>query len=344
MIIVQTPLRISFLGGGTDFEDYYLHHGGAILSTAIDKHIFVIVKERFDDLICINYTKRESVEKVDDVKHELVREALRLTGIDKGIEITTLADIPAEGTGLGSSSSITAGLLQALYAYKGERKTAGALAKEACQIEIDILGKPIGKQDQYIAAYGNLRFISFNESDISVENVMLSQEGKRKLNDSLLLVYTGITRNSSDVLEEQRDNIHRNVDVLSEMKTLSFKAKEALVDNAFDEFGEILHQGWELKRTLASKITNSEIDAIYEVARNAGATGGKITGAGSGGFLLLYCPQGKKDEVRRAMKSLRELPFNIDSAGSKVIFNYEEYRNSVVDITYISKVGDSSLT
>lgn len=321
MIIVQTPLRISFVGGGTDFEDFYLDNGGAVISTAIDKYVFVIVKERFDDLICLNYTQRERVERVDDIGHELVREAMRLTGVSKGIEITTLADVPAEGTGLGSSSSVTVGLLQALYAYQGELRTVETLAQEACRIEIDILKHPIGRQDQYIAAYGNLRFITFSDAGVEVEKVELPPQEKRRLNDSLLCFYTGMTRKASEILEEQKANINGRLAILSELKRLAFKAREAIVSGAFDEFGEILHSGWELKKTLASKITNSQIDERYEAARKAGAIGGKITGAGGGGFLLLYCPKEKQDAVRRAIR-LRELPFCFESDGSKVIFNY----------------------
>jgi len=321
MIVVQTPLRISFVGGGTDFEDFYLTHGGAVLSAAIDKCVFVIVKERFDDLICVNYTQRERVERVDELRHELVREAMRMTSVSKGVEITTLADVPAEGTGLGSSSSITVGLLQALYAYQGELKTAETLAEEACRIEIDILKKPIGKQDQYIAAYGNLRFITFSDAAVKAEKAAITPENKRRLSESLLCFYTGTTRKSSEILEEQKANIPDRLAVLDEMKTLAFRAKESLIEGAFDEFGEILHSGWELKKTLASKITNSRIDEVYEAARKAGALGGKVTGAGGGGFLLLYCPKEKQDEVRKVLK-LREFPFRFERDGSKVIFNY----------------------
>ena len=321
MIVVQTPLRMSFAGGGTDFDEFYLSHGGAVISTAIDKYVFIIVKERFDDLICLNYTKRERVERVDDLQHELVREAMRMTGVSKGVEITTLADIPAEGTGLGSSSSVTVGLLQALYTYQGELTTAKKLAEEACRIEIDILKHPIGRQDQYIAAYGNLRFITFSDAGVEVEKVELPPEEKRRLNDALLCFYTGVTRKAREILEEQKANINDRLNVLGEMKKLAFQAKGAIMRGAFDEFGEILHSSWELKKTLASKITNPQIDEWYEAARKVGAIGGKITGAGGGGFLLLYCPKEKQDAVRKTLK-LRELPFRFESDGSKVIFNY----------------------
>ena len=234
MIVVQTPLRVSFLGGGTDFEDFYTNHGGAVLSTTIDKCVFIIVKERFDNLICANYTKRETVEEVSQLQHELVREALKITDIKNGIEITTLSDIPAEGTGLGSSSSIAVGLLQALHTYRGELVTAKTLAEEACQIEIDILKKPIGKQDQYIASYGNTCFITFNKDNIGVERINLLPENKKKLNDNLLLFYTGVTRKSDTILSEQKTNIASRIEMLSKMRGLAFEARDALTAGELD--------------------------------------------------------------------------------------------------------------
>jgi D-glycero-alpha-D-manno-heptose-7-phosphate kinase len=320
MIVVQTPLRISFLGGGTDFEDFYKVHGGAVLSTAIDKYVFVIVKERFDDFICVNYTQRERVEQVDNLKHELVREAMKITGVSKGIEITTLADVPAEGTGLGSSSSVSVGLLQALYAYYGEIKTAETLANEACDIEINRLKKPIGKQDQYIAAYGNMCFITF-DNKIQVTRLNIPGDMKRKLNERLLCFYTGVTRKSSDILEEQKANITDKSAVLNEMCKLAIAGKAALETGELDEFGRLLHTSWELKKSLASKVSNSAIDEMYEASRKAGAIGGKISGAGGGGFLLLYCPKEKQDDIRNTLH-LKELPFRFEKDGSKVIFNY----------------------
>jgi len=322
MIIVQVPLRVSFLGGGTDFEDFYSCYGGAVLSTAIDKCVFVIVKERFDDMIYVNYSKKEIVDRFDKLEHELVREAMRITGVTKGIEITTLADIPAEGTGLGSSSSITVGLLQALYAYRGEIVTAKPLAEEACHIEIDILKKPIGRQDQYIASYGNVRFITFNKSGIEVGKIELSPEDKKRLNDNLLLFYTGVTRKSSEILSEQKANISSRVEVLCEMQKLAYEARDAILEGEFGTFGEILHKGWELKKKMASKVTNLTIDDIYETACRAGAVGGKVTGAGGGGFILFYCPKDKQDDVTRVLEGLRQLPFRFQQDGSKVIFNY----------------------
>jgi len=322
MIIVQTPLRISFFGGGTDFEDFYRNHGGVVLSTTINKYVFVIVKERFDDMIYVNYSRKEIVDSFEKLEHELIREAMRITGVTKGVEITTLADVPASGTGLGSSSSITVGLLQALYAYQGELKTAETLAREACQIEIDVLRKPIGKQDQYIAAYGNMRFITFNNSSVKLEKLELSSEDKRRLDDNFLLFYTGLAKISSKILSEQKANINDHLETLSEMRGLAFRARDAIAEGAFDELGELLDRSWKLKKQLASKISNARIDKIYEAALKAGAIGGKIAGSGGGGFLLLYCPKERQGEVQKALKGLRELPFRFERDGSKVIFNY----------------------
>jgi len=322
VIVVQTPLRLSFVGGGTDFRQYYAERGGAVLTSAIDKYVFVIVKERFDDLIYVNYSQKEIVDDVASIKHDLVREAMRLTGVTRGVEITTLADIPSEGTGLGSSSSITVGLLNALYAYKGESVGAERLAREACQIEIETLGSPIGVQDQYIAAYGGVRFLSFNHHGVDVERVDLSPLQRRLLDENLLLFYTGMTRKSAEILQQQKANIKSRQDVLDQMRDLAHQARETLASGDLDGFGAMLRRGWELKRQLASKISNDMIDLALEKAQQAGAVGGKVTGAGGGGFLLVYCPKEHRDRVRAALSGMRELPFRFEQDGSKVIFNY----------------------
>ena len=323
MIVTQTPLRVSFLGGGTDFRGFYEREEGCVLSSAIDKYIFVIIKERFDDKIRVGYTRTEMVDSLDDVQHELVREALRKTGITHKIEISTMGDIPSAGTGLGSSSTVTVGALNAMHLHLGEVRDAARLASEACEIEIDALGKPIGKQDQYIVAYGGLRFIRFKpDGTVEVEKVTLSDDAYRRLSGNLVLFYTGITRSASTVLKEQVDNIDDRFGVLCRMKQLAVEARACLEQGDVDEFGELLHLGWEYKKQLASGISNGRIDGMYEAARQAGAVGGKISGAGGGGFLLLYCPVERQDNVRRALASLRELPFALERDGSKAIFNY----------------------
>jgi len=326
MIVTQTPIRISFLGGGTDFRQYFQKEEGWVLSSAIDRYIFVIIKKRFDHKIRIGYTRTELVDSIDELQHELVREALRKTGIRRGVEITTMGDIPAAGSGMGSSSTVTVGLLNAMYQYLGVMKDAETLAREACEIEIDVLGKPIGLQDQFIAAYGGQRFIRFNrDGRVEVEALRLPDQQREQLSRSLLLFFTNVTRRAETVLEEQVNNIHARFDVLREMKRLAVLARAAICVGEFDEFGLLLHQGWELKKQMASRVTNPSIDDLYETARKAGALGGKITGAGGGGFLLLYCPLHRQDKVRNALRELHELPFNLECDGTKVIFNYRRY-------------------
>jgi D-glycero-alpha-D-manno-heptose-7-phosphate kinase len=323
VIITQTPLRISFLGGGTDFREYFQQEEGWVLSCAIDKYIFVTIKERYDDRIRIGYTKTELVDDIDEISHELVRECLRKTGIHKRIEISTVGDIPSEGSGLGSSSTVTVGLLNAMYTYLGTPKEPETLAREACEIEIDVLGKPIGIQDQYIAAYGGQRFIHFcSTGSVRVERLALDREQTRKLNRNLMLFFTGVTRQAASVLGEQRQNIPDRLHILREMKRLALEAKASIECGEFDELGRLLDEGWQLKRQMASGVSNSSIDNLYQRARQAGAYGGKITGAGGGGYLLLYCPVSKQDDVRAALGELTELPFNTEQDGSKVIFNY----------------------
>ncbi len=322
MIITQTPLRISLAGGGTDFAGFYTREDGCVLSTAIDRYVYVIVKERFDDLVYVNYSRKEIVERIDDLKHELVREAMRVTGVLDGVEITTLADIPSEGSGLGSSSSLTVGLLNALHAYRGDPRPAEELAAEACRIEIDVLGKPIGKQDQYIAAYGNLRLFRFAaDGSVGGQPLQLSDAARRRLSANLLLFYTARTRRSADILVEQRDSIAARMESLRAMKAQADTARQLLESGQLDEVGRLLDRAWQVKKTLASRISDAELDAMYAAGIEAGALGGKICGAGGGGFLLLYCPAERQEDVRQALSAYREMPFALERDGSKVIFN-----------------------
>ncbi|MFL2651570.1 MAG: GHMP kinase [Anaerolineales bacterium] len=322
MIVVRTPLRISFLGGGTDFPDYYRNHGGLVLSTAIDKYIYVIVKQRFDNMIYVNYSRKEIVENVDEIQHELVRESMRITGVKRGVEITTLADVPSSGTGLGSSSTVTVGLLQALYSYSGKLVTAETLARNACEIEIDRCNKPIGVQDQFIAAYGGFRAISFDKDDaVTVSELGLDNELIRRLNRNMMLFYTNVTRPSESILVEQRENISEREDSLAGLRELAAQACDCLKNGDLSQFGDMLHSGWELKRGLASGVSNQNLDDLYNASRKAGAIGGKIAGAGGGGFLLLYAPLAAQDNVRNALSSLRELPFLFERDGSRVVFD-----------------------
>lgn len=323
MIISQTPLRISFFGGGTDFRGFYAQEPGMVLSSAIDKYIFVTIKERFDEKIRVGYTRTELVDTVDEVEHELVRECLRRTGIASGVEINTMADIPSEGSGLGSSSTLTVGLLHAMYTYLGTPKDHAALAREACEIEIEVLKKPIGVQDQYIAAFGGQRVLQFcPDEQVGVQQVGMQPRVARRLNQNLMLFYTNVPRKAESVLSEQRDNIEDRRTLLREMKRMVAIGRAALEDGEIDDFGILLHEAWQLKKQLASKVSNSAIDELYDAATRAGALGGKITGAGGGGFLLLYCPREKQDDVRDALHDLPELPFHLERDGTKIIFNY----------------------
>ena len=326
MIISQTPLRISLSGGGTDLPNYYQMHEGFVVSTAIDKYLYVIVKERFDDLIYVDYSKKEIVQKIDEIQHDIVREAARLTKIKDGIEIMMLADIPSEGSGLGSSSSLTVGLLNAFYQYQGILVTSKQLAEEACKIEIDILKRPIGKQDQYIAAYGGLKSFRFCKDDsVVVEDINMDSEHKRKLGSNLLLFFTSTTRNASTILEEQNDNIKDTIPFHHKIKKLAFETFTSLKKSDIQDVGKYLKENWDLKKKLAEKISNSEIDKMVDIAMNAGASGAKISGAGGGGFLLVYCERNHQDRLRLAMKEYRELPFLLEKYGSKVIFDQTRY-------------------
>ena len=323
MIIIQTPLRVSLFGGGTDFPSYFREHGGCVLSSAIDKYIFITIKKRFDRKLRVGWTRTEMVDSVDEIQHELIREALLKTGITQGVEITTMGDIPSEGSGLGSSSTVTVGALHAMYAFHRELVLCERLAREACEIEVDILGKPIGIQDQYIAAYGGLRFMEFTTSgEVVSRKVEVDERTMRRLNDNLLLFFTGVTRKADNILTEQKANIREHLSLLCEMKHITRTAYCELEAGNTDAIGLLLHESWQLKKQLASQISNKVVDEMYAAARQAGAIGGKISGAGGGGFLLLYCPNGRQESVRDALKDLQELPFRLGQDGSKVIFDY----------------------
>jgi len=323
VIISQTPLRVSFAGGGTDLAAYYEEREGFVVSTAIDKFAYVIVKERFDDAIYLNYMRKEIRERVDEIEHELIREAMRTTGVDRGVEVTLLSDIPSEGAGLGSSSSFTVGLLNALYLYRGEQVTPERLAREACEIEIQRLGKPIGKQDQYIAAYGGLRAFRFRrDGSVDVERLAVPAARLRELGERLFLFFTGRTRKADVILEEQRSRTPDRAGELDGIKRLALELKPEVEAGSFDRLGEVLHAGWELKRRLADGISDGPIEEMYQRARAHGALGGKICGAGGGGFLLVYCPPERYERLAKGMRDYRMLPFQLERDGSKVIFNY----------------------
>jgi D-glycero-alpha-D-manno-heptose-7-phosphate kinase len=324
MIITRTPLRISFAGGGSDLPAFYQQERGAVVSTAINKYIYITVNPKFDSKIRASYSVTEIVDTVDELQHELIREALNLLGVRQGIEITSISDIPSQGTGLGSSSSYTVGLLNALHAHRGQMAGAERLASEACHIEIDRCRQPIGKQDQFIAAYGGLQYIRFNpDGSVYADPVLCSPATRKQLASRLLLLYTGLTRRADDILAEQSRETHTDQEKRASLRTmvcLADQLAEALGRDDLDAFGEILHTGWLEKRKLASGISNDRIDNWYQRARAAGAIGGKILGAGGGGFLLLYADPAHHTDICRALPELRHIPFHFCPQGSKVVF------------------------
>ncbi|MFH1724578.1 MAG: GHMP kinase [Elusimicrobiota bacterium] len=320
MIISRTPFRISFAGGGTDLASFYCDEPGAVVSSAIDKYMYVSAHPYFDERIMLKYSRTELVDRVSEVRHPLVREAMRLVGVRRGIEIASMADI-AGGTGLGSSSSFTVGLLHALHAFKGEYVPAEQLAREACLVEIERVKEPIGKQDQTIAAHGGFQFIEFlpNE-EVRVSPIICSPRGLTRLHARLMLFYTGITRRAGSILRRARARSKANKRVLRGMRGLADEARKRLQAGRADDFGRILHEGWLMKRSLAEGVSTGGIDRLYDRARRAGAVGGKILGAGGGGFLLLYADPSKQEGVRRAMKGWREIRFRFEPEGSKIVY------------------------
>lgn len=324
MIITRTPLRVSFAGGGSDMPSYYRQYGGAVVSTAISKYIFVTVNKKFDGAIRLSYSKTEHASSVGEIEHPIARAALTLTNVTGGVEITTIADIPSSGTGLGSSSSFTVGLLHALHAYQGRRVDAAQLGEESCHIEIDVCGAPIGKQDQYAAAYGGFNFIRFEpDGAVSVEPLICSPEALATVERNILMLYTGRTRSANSILSEQSANSASSKDTqstLHKMTALTKDFAQAMQRGECDTVGEILHEGWELKKNLASGISDAGIDDMYNRGRKAGAIGGKILGAGAGGFLLFYAPQERHSAIIHALPKLRPMPIQFERTGSQVIF------------------------
>ncbi len=326
MIISKTPVRISFLGGGTDYPDYFRHYGGMTLATSIDKFSYVTVKELrplFDYKIRIGYSKTELVNSVEEIQHPAVRACLQFTKIKGDIEIHYIGDLPAR-TGLGSSSSFTVGLLHALHAFKGEMVDTAQLAKEAIYVEQEVIKERVGCQDQYCCALGGLRLFHFNaDGTIYGEPLPITTKRLENFQQSLLLFYTGIRRYAHQVLEEQLERTKQG-DIVGNLKTLGALVPEALkiLSNGHDlrSFGELMHYGWELKRTFSSNISSSVIDNIYQRARTAGAIGGKLLGAGGGGFILFYVEPEKQAKFRKTIHDLVEVPFRFEQQGSSMYF------------------------
>jgi D-glycero-alpha-D-manno-heptose-7-phosphate kinase len=324
MIISRTPFRISFVGGGTDLRSFYSQEEGRVLSTSIDKFIYVVVKKQVsivESKYRINWRKVEFADSIDEIEHPIVRETLRLMEIDFPIEITTFADIPAN-TGLGSSSSFTVGLLNALYALKGEMVTKSILASQAAQIEVNILGRNMGTQDHYAAAYGNMNVFTFHKNDeVTVDPVFYRPEVRRELENNLMLFYTAQKRDASEVLRTQNEKTEEKIHVLKGMKNLVPKLRGVISEGKkLHEFGEILHEGWLMKKSLTTEISSNQIDTYYEKALKAGALGGKLLGAGGGGFLLFYVEPQNQMAVAKSLPDLFQLKFRFDSGGTRITY------------------------
>jgi D-glycero-alpha-D-manno-heptose-7-phosphate kinase len=323
VIVSKTPLRISFVGGGTDLPSFYEEHGGAVVSTAIDKWIHVAVARRFEGDIRVSYSRTEIVPTTSDLEHELVREGLRVTGIPRGIDVVTLADLPS-GTGLGSSSAVMIGTLAALYAFQGVYRSPTALAEEAARIEIDTLGKPIGCQDHYAAAVGGFNLIEFmpDGGGVRINPIVCPSDTLKRAHRSMLLFYTGRTRSSAIPLTAQKAAIEGNdqatVTALETMRDLAYELSECLSRGEVDALGSLLDQNWRLKRSLSETITNPHIDGLYERAKDAGATGAKLLGAGSSGFFLVVAPVDCHDGVRAKLRDLREVSFRFSPRGAHI--------------------------
>jgi D-glycero-alpha-D-manno-heptose-7-phosphate kinase len=323
MIVSKTPLRMSFVGGGSDLPAFYREEIGAVLSTSIDKYMYISVNKKFDGRIRISYSRTEDVEAREQIEHPLVREALDLVGIDGGIEIASMADIPSRGSGLGSSSSYTVGLLNALYAYRNQFASKKQLAHEACEIEIERCGEPIGKQDQYAAAFGGLNLIRFHpDQSVSVDPVICKPALLQEMEDSTLVFFTGRTRSASAVLASQSaamQNADRRL-LMRRMVELAFEMKEQLESGTLEHLGQLLDENWRLKAQLAAGISDPQIDAWYMAGLSHGALGGKLLGAGNGGFIMFYAPKERHPEISAALPDLQPIKFRFDRTGAQIVF------------------------
>jgi D-glycero-alpha-D-manno-heptose-7-phosphate kinase len=324
VIVSCAPFRVSFVGGGSDLPSFYRRYEGAVLSCSIARYSFVIIHPFFDsDNFNLKYSRTEVTDDVTKIENPILREVLRFLHIQGGLEVASIADIPS-GTGLGSSSSFCVALLNGLYAHAGKFVSKERLAAEACVIEIERLGEPIGKQDQYAAAFGGINFIEFHKNDsVTVEPLPLHRETTAELERSLMLFYTGVQRSAGEILAAQKARVERDetaVTTLRRMVDLSYRLRDTLTAGDLDGFGHLLHENWLLKRSVIDQISTTTIDRLYDAARAAGALGGKIAGAGGGGFLVLYCPPAAQASVRAALRGLREVDFSFDLEGARIVF------------------------
>ncbi len=322
MIITRTPFRISFAGGGSDLPSFYRQEPGAVLSTTIDKYMYIVIHPFFNgDKIQLKYSKTELVDHISNINHPIFKEVLGMYDL-KGVDVNSIADIPA-GTGMGSSSSFTVGLINAVRAYIGKFSSAEKLASLACEIEINRVGSPIGKQDQYAAAYGGLNYVTFNPDDsVKVEKVLLKSNIKQELEDNLLLIYIGGKHSANEILTEQQQVLgsEEKFQVQKRMVKLADDLRKSLQQGNIEDFGNFLNEGWQLKRSLVKSISNDDIDNIYQRGIQSGALGGKLLGAGGAGFLLFYCPKEHQERFRHEMHNFMEIKFAFDNFGSQVIY------------------------
>ena len=324
MIVSRAPLRMSFVGGGSDLPSYYRKKGGAVLSTSVDKYIYVTVNKKFDNKIRLSYSITENVSSIQQIKHPIVRNALELLDIQGGLEITSISDIPSQGSGLGSSSSYTVALLHALYMYNRKGISKEELGRLSSHVEIDLCGDRIGKQDQYAAAFGGLNLIEFNEDDsVVVSPVTCKPETIKKMEESIIVFYTGRTRSASTLLNEQSDNMKQldKREGRSKRGSLAYDMRDLLENDDIEPLGELLDHNWQLKRKMAVGISDFQIDGWYKKGILAGATGGKLLGAGNGGFMMFFAPKEKHAKITKAMKDLQRVPFSFDNGGSKIVFS-----------------------
>ena len=321
MIVTRTPLRVSFCGGGTDMPNHFKNNGGCVVSTSIDKYTYITIAKSFHkNLAILKYSTVEVVDNLDFIRHPIFREVLQKYDIG-GAEITSTSDVPS-GTGLGSSSTFTVGLINAVRTIKKLPVTEQILAEEACDIEINRLANPIGKQDQYAAAYGGLNFIKFNKNDsVEIEPILLTPDNKEKMSDNLMMFYLGGTRSASKVLKQYSNNTPEMASKKNELSKIAIRLKDELISGNIDYLGKCLDDSWKIKKTLSEDVSNDVIDDIYDNAMNNGASGGKLLGAGGNGFMLFYVEKDNQKSVRNALSNYREMAFNFDETGSKVVFN-----------------------
>jgi D-glycero-alpha-D-manno-heptose-7-phosphate kinase len=324
VIVTQTPLRFSLVGGGSDLPAFYRERPGLVLSTSVSKYIYITVNNRFDETVRVSYSKTEEVERSDLIEHPIVRAVLKRLHIPGGVEITSIADIPSRGSGLGSSSAFTVGLLHAMHAYQGRYRSKAQLASEACEVEIDLLREPIGKQDQFAAAMGGLNLIRFNpDESVEVEPVVAKPDVLRTIENSMLMFHTGISRSASAVLKQQTEdmaNDRRKFDTLNKMVDMVPVLRQEIMAGNIDAVGHVLHESWLMKKSLSAGISNQAIDDAYDFARRAGALGGKLLGAGGGGFLVFYADPVRHEAIKTALSGMRHVPFGFEHLGTRVAF------------------------